>query len=259
MILEYLAHCGFDRAVNELKQQLRERRMGKQQAWRPVGRDVQSNLKERMLKALDRGDRGEVFKLWENFVPPLVRRSDREAQKLEFYLNVFFAIFPLHPSNASPDPAGLSASMALFKAFLEADGSYLASTPEFLAYYALPYVPEISAHPSFSELFTQVPAVRLAWPLRGCILHLHPALTTQEGPDACPGTWLPTVSPTLPFLYNARPRPRPRPRRRLPRGGWRRQLARSRGCASLSYRRAQRSRRAQADMRTQRKATGGTA
>ena len=115
MILEYLAHSGFDRAVNELKQQLRERRMGKQQAWRPVGRDVQTTLRERMLKALDRGDRGEVFKLWENFVPPLVRRSDREAQKLEFYLNVFFAIFPLHPSNASPDPTGLTASMSTFK------------------------------------------------------------------------------------------------------------------------------------------------
>lgn len=156
MILEYLAHSGFDRAVNELKQQLRERRIGKQQAWRPAGRDIQSHLKERMLKALDRGDRGEVFKLWENFVPPLVRRSDREAQKLEFYLNVYFAIFPLHPSNSSPDPAGLAASMATFKAFLESEGSHLASTPEFLAYYALPYVPEISAHPSFSELFTQV-------------------------------------------------------------------------------------------------------
>ena len=155
MVLEYLAHSGFDRAVSELKAQLRERRLGKAQPWRPVGRDVQTVLRERMMKALERGDRGEAFKLWDNFVPPLVRRSDRDAQKLEFYLNVYFAIYPLHPVNASPEPAGIGPSMAAFKAFLETDGSHLATTPEFLAYYAMPYVPEIREHPSFSELFTQ--------------------------------------------------------------------------------------------------------
>ena len=39
--------------------------------------------------------------MWENFVPPLVRRSDRSAQKLEFYLQIYFSIFPLHPANRS--------------------------------------------------------------------------------------------------------------------------------------------------------------
>eukprot|EP00966_Prymnesium_polylepis_P001344 30829-Prymnesium_polylepis.1 len=112
MVLEYLAHCGFDRAVSELKAQLRERRLGKAQPWRPVGRDVQATLRDRMLKSLERGDRAETFKLWDNFVPPLVRRSDRDAQKLEFYLNVYFAIYPLHPVNVSPDASGIVGSMA---------------------------------------------------------------------------------------------------------------------------------------------------
>ena len=67
-----------------MKQQLRERRMGKQPTWRPVGRDVQAHVKERMLKALDRGEHDEVLKLWEDFVPPLVRRTEKEAQKIEF-------------------------------------------------------------------------------------------------------------------------------------------------------------------------------
>ena len=35
------------------------------------------------------------------------------------------------------------------------DDANLAVTPEFLAYYAMPYVPEISKHPSFKDLFTQ--------------------------------------------------------------------------------------------------------
>ena len=65
----------------------------------------QGRVKERMLHALDRGEREEVLRLWDNFVPPLIRRADKNAQKLEFYLNIFFAIFPLHPTNAARQPA----------------------------------------------------------------------------------------------------------------------------------------------------------
>eukprot|EP00310_Coccolithus_braarudii_P002258 CAMPEP_0183364676 /NCGR_PEP_ID=MMETSP0164_2-20130417/81313_1 /TAXON_ID=221442 /ORGANISM="Coccolithus pelagicus ssp braarudi, Strain PLY182g" /LENGTH=65 /DNA_ID=CAMNT_0025540029 /DNA_START=136 /DNA_END=330 /DNA_ORIENTATION=- len=44
--------------------------------------------------------------------------------------------------------------MQKFKTYLETDGSALAVTPEFLAYYAMPYVPEIAQHPSFKDLFS---------------------------------------------------------------------------------------------------------
>ena len=154
LVLEYLAHAGYQRSTQALKAELREKREGKQNTWRPVGQGAQDKVKERMLRALDRGDRDEVLRLWENFVPPLVRKSDRNAQKLEFYLNIFFAIFPLHPSNSAPQPSNLAAAMRAFRAYLESDGAALAVTPEFLAYYAMPYVPEISRHPSFKELFT---------------------------------------------------------------------------------------------------------
>ncbi|KOO34262.1 lish domain-containing protein armc9-like protein [Chrysochromulina tobinii] len=154
LVLEYLAHAGYERTTQQLKNELRERREGKQQNWRPVGRDMQDKVKDRMLRALDRGEREEVLKLWDNFVPPLVRRSDKNAQKLEFYLNIFFAIFPLHPTNPTPQPNNLGAAMRTFKTYLETDGAALAVTPEFLAYYAMPHVPDISRHPSFKELFS---------------------------------------------------------------------------------------------------------
>ena len=109
----------------------------------------------------DRGEREEVLRLWDNFVPPLLRKSDKNAQKLEFYLNIFFAIYPLHPTNPKPQPAGLATSMRTFKTYLETDGASLAVTPEFLAYYAMPYVPEIARHPSFKELFTSEWALAL--------------------------------------------------------------------------------------------------
>ena len=56
-------------------------------------------------RALDIGEREEALRIWDNFVPPLVRRADKNAQKLEFYLNIYFAIFPLHPNNPTPQPA----------------------------------------------------------------------------------------------------------------------------------------------------------
>ncbi len=41
-----------------------------------------------------------------------------------------------------------------FKVFLETAGASLSQTTEFLPYYALPYVPNPKAHPSYKELFS---------------------------------------------------------------------------------------------------------
>ena len=127
LVLEYLAHAGYERATQNLKAELRERREGKTATWRPVGAEMQEKVKDRMLRALDRGEREEVLRLWDNFVPPLLRKSDKNAQKLEFYLNIFFAIYPLHPTN-QPQPAASPPRCAPSRLF-ETDS--LAVTPEF--------------------------------------------------------------------------------------------------------------------------------
>jgi hypothetical protein len=41
-----------------------------------------------------------------------------------------------------------------FKKFLDTKGSELSKTSEFLPYYALPYVPNPTDHPSFKQLFS---------------------------------------------------------------------------------------------------------
>ena len=41
-----------------------------------------------------------------------------------------------------------------FKTYLETRGSALAQTEEFVAFYALPYVPDPRVHPSFKLLFS---------------------------------------------------------------------------------------------------------
>eukprot|EP00955_Chlamydomonas_euryale_P071568 361107-Chlamydomonas_euryale.AAC.1 len=66
---------------------------------------------------------------------------------------------PGRPSPGSADArnAGrqeLAARMRVLKTFLETRGAGLAHTGEFLAYYALPYVPTPEHHPSFEHLFS---------------------------------------------------------------------------------------------------------
>ena len=43
--------------------------------------------------------------------------------------------------------------MTLFKGFLEDRGAALSQTTEFLPFYALPFVPDPTKHPSYKELF----------------------------------------------------------------------------------------------------------
>jgi hypothetical protein len=72
------------------------------------------------------------------------------VQKLEFYLQIYFAVFPVvHGGGRSS-----AESMTAFKAFLETRGAALAQTAEFLPYYALPFVSNLREHPSFESLFS---------------------------------------------------------------------------------------------------------
>ena len=48
----------------------------------------------------------------------------------------------------------LKSEQAEFKRYLDNAGSELSKTSEFLAFYALPYIPNPMDHPSFKSLFT---------------------------------------------------------------------------------------------------------
>ena len=48
-----------------------------------------------MLQLFQNGHADEFFAVWEQFLPSKIRNEDAVAQKLEFYLNIYFAIYPL--------------------------------------------------------------------------------------------------------------------------------------------------------------------
>lgn len=56
---------------------------------------VHFNFQNSMFHHFHIGERKQFFELWNEFVPPNVRDSDSVAQKLEFYLNIYFATSPV--------------------------------------------------------------------------------------------------------------------------------------------------------------------
>lgn len=48
-----------------------------------------------MLELFHNGKRKKFFDLWSDQLPKTVKDTDSVAQKLEFYLNIYFAIYPI--------------------------------------------------------------------------------------------------------------------------------------------------------------------
>ncbi|XP_012584253.1 PREDICTED: lisH domain-containing protein ARMC9 isoform X2 [Condylura cristata] len=110
-------------------------------------------IQKDLVAAFDSGDQKVFFDLWEEHVPGSIRDRDSFAQKLEFYLHIHFAIYLLKNSVGRPDKEELDERISYFKTYLETKGAALSQTTEFLPFYALPFVPNPRAHPSFKELF----------------------------------------------------------------------------------------------------------
>lgn len=48
-----------------------------------------------LLEKFKSGNAVDFFAIWEKYLPAKIRNDDAVAQKLEFYLNIYFAIYPL--------------------------------------------------------------------------------------------------------------------------------------------------------------------
>ena len=102
-----------------------------------------------ILKSYDDGSRKKFFESWERYIPPLWKVG--EYEKLEFFLNIYFTIFPL----AQGKRDAWTQELKTFKEFLSTKGADFCKTNEFLPFYALPHIPNPSSHPTFQKYFTQ--------------------------------------------------------------------------------------------------------
>ncbi|XP_026641955.1 lisH domain-containing protein ARMC9 isoform X1 [Microtus ochrogaster] len=155
LVKEYLDFAEFEDTLKTFSKECKVK--GK-----PLSKTVGGSLKKDskslviqkdLVAAFDSGDQKLFFDLWEGHVPSSIRDTDSLAQKLEFYLHIHFAIYPLKYSGGRPDKQELDEKISYFKTYLETKGAALSQTTEFLPFYALPFVPNPMVHPSFKELF----------------------------------------------------------------------------------------------------------
>ncbi|XP_036624997.1 lisH domain-containing protein ARMC9 isoform X2 [Trichosurus vulpecula] len=153
LVKEYLDFAELEDTVKTFLKECRSK--GKPLCKTPSGslRDSKTLIIQKdLITAFDNGDQKGFLDLWEEHIPTSVR-EEAVAQKLEFYLHIHFAIFPLKCTPGKPDKAEFDERISGFKAYLETKGAALSQTTEFLPFYALPFVPNPMVHPSFKELF----------------------------------------------------------------------------------------------------------
>jgi len=135
----------------------------------------------------DRGSREGFFQVWSRLLSAYLRQHNPICQNVEFYLMVYFTIFPIHPINPNgPDFEAHKKEIDQFKSYLESKGTELSSLSEFLPFYALPYIknPQVflgiyyskKEHPSFSAIFTKEWAIALRKRLEEYLNQVLPSL-----------------------------------------------------------------------------------
>ncbi|KAM4629219.1 lisH domain-containing protein ARMC9 [Polymixia lowei] len=154
MIKEYLKFGEFDETVRSFDKECKNK--GKLVS-KPQGNTLRDSkiliLQKDLLSSFDDGDHKVFFELWTENVPPEVKDTDPQAQRLEFYLHIHFTIYPLKNHPGRHDRAEFDKRIFHFRHYLETRGAALSQTTEFLPYYALPFVPNPTVHPSFRDLF----------------------------------------------------------------------------------------------------------
>lgn len=106
---------------------------------------------QEFLQAFKDGRKMDFVLLWKE----LPVHEEEASIKLDFLLNVYFAILPINDL-VNCQKEDLRSSMNYFKQFLDTKGSSLCRNEAFLCFYALPYIPEesLKKHPSFQNIFT---------------------------------------------------------------------------------------------------------
>ncbi|KAL2089781.1 hypothetical protein ACEWY4_014469 [Coilia grayii] len=155
MIKEYLSFGEFEETAKEFEKECKNKGKAIPKSQENVVQDSKVLIIQKdLISSFEDGDYKVFFELWNDGIPVDVRDSHPTAQKLEFYLHIHFTIYPLkHCPGRLQDRGDFDERITFFKHFLETRGSALSQTTEFLPFYALPFVPNPVAHPSFKNLF----------------------------------------------------------------------------------------------------------
>ena len=93
------------------------------QLQRSFSQDSQSSIQQ-MGQAFNAGKRENFFTLWNRHLPIMLRQEDLICQKLEFYLQIYFSVYPafMGTANAANREKDLRRELENFKIYLDTRG-----------------------------------------------------------------------------------------------------------------------------------------
>ena len=186
LIHEYLYKKDYTKTLDIFQEELAEKiKQGK--FYSPPITDYPTS--ESLISYFKSGEKDKFLSHWTRLIPNNLILTESTLYKLNFYIQIYFAIYPiLNPRtniNEEKIQKNLKKNMEEFKSFLEKNKPQSESSSEFLAYYALPYIPDPRNN------FTYVNLFKPEW--TACII---------EQIEKCVEYYSPNKVCNLPLLYD---------------------------------------------------------
>jgi len=158
---EYLKYANYSSTLNEFELECQKRGLyhnfHKEANSNSIDNDKKSEVYNLLLNNFLQGNRNGFMEIWLKILPETTRQVDTIAQNLEFNLNVYFAIYPIHDYVDSSQSKALDIKITMmeFKKYLETNSTKLSQSQQYIPFYALPYIPDPKNHSLFKETFTE--------------------------------------------------------------------------------------------------------
>ena len=154
LIHEYLYRKDYTKTLDIFQEELAEKiKQGK--FYSPPITDYPTS--ESLISYFKSGEKDKFLSHWTRLIPNNLILTESTLYKLNFYIQIYFAIYPiLNPRtniNEEKIQKNLKKNMEEFKSFLERNKPQSESSSEFLAYYALPYIPDPRNNFTYVNLF----------------------------------------------------------------------------------------------------------
>ena len=131
-----------------------------------------------LLNYFESGNKQKFMDQWKRIIPNNLKLTEPTLFKLDFNIHIYFSIFPILKSNTNINDIriqkNLKQNMEEFKLYLEQNNTEQFKSPEFLSYYALPYIPDPRKNSIYANLFSPEWAKCLKEQIQRCLDYYSP-------------------------------------------------------------------------------------